>query len=345
MTTDTQDATQQGVQTPPADEIPPRQSRRAEAMAALEASHAIRMQAETGTTFEADTDGIAAAQLPVVADPAPAATDVDTQLAVQLNDGKVLEGEVIESTANLRVKIKVDGVESEVPLSDVLRNYQKGSAADRRLEEATRLLKEAEQRAAAPAPVTQAATEPSAPASDEALGKAKQMMSLLYEGDEDKAAQMFVELTQTAGGQQPTPAPGINVDDIAVAIEQRLAVKNAFATVQKDYPDVLANPDLDMLTANKAKALEATGITRAEALVQSAAEVYALLGRKPAGSPTTAPKPTGRDEKLKLKADLDPVRAAHASAATGAPPESTSPSALIAAMAASRLGQSIPKPI
>lgn len=353
MTTENNDATQSGVTTPTADEIPPRQTRRAEAMAALEASHSIRMQAETGTTFETvDIDGVAAAQLPAapIQDiafdasrvPPDDPDDTDSQLAAQLG-GRVLEGEVIQDTANIRVKVKVDGVESQVLLADVLRNYQKGSAADRRLEEATRLLKEAEARAATPAPVSQAAPALPAPVSEELLGKAKQVLSRMYEGDEDGAAKMLVELTQNQGGEQPTLTPALNVDDVAVVIEQRLAVKNAFAMVQKDYPDVLANPDLDLLTANKAKALEATGIPRAEALVTAAAGVYELLGRKPAGSPEPVPTPTVRDEKLKLKAALDPVRVANASAASGASPEDTSPSALIAAMANRRLGQSIPR--
>ena len=61
------------------------------------------------------------------------------------NDG---EGEPPEEKPEM-VKITVDGEEKEVLLSDVLdagtRTYQKESAADKRLEEATRLLKEAKE--------------------------------------------------------------------------------------------------------------------------------------------------------------------------------------------------------
>ena len=48
-----------------------------------------------------------------------------------------------------KVKVKVDGTELEVSQEELVRTFQKNAAADKRLEEATRLLREAEQLAAA----------------------------------------------------------------------------------------------------------------------------------------------------------------------------------------------------
>jgi hypothetical protein len=134
-----------------------------------------------------------------------------------------------------------------------------------------------------------------------------------------------------------------DIDTLTDALEQRLAVKSAFATIQTDYPDVLSDPDLDVLTVSKARAKEAGGMPRHEAMLEAAQDVYKLLGRKPAGRPAPDPKPTTRDEKLARKADLDALETANASSSAATTQEDQSPSAVIAAMAASRLGQSMPR--
>ena len=347
MTTETPDAIQSDVPTPENEQPAERpKSRREEAMEAIEAAHAARMSEETGVPVETLTASIATP----TEEEAPAvkgedsADDVDAQLNAQLNDGGP---KVIDQVDGLKVKVKVDGEESEVLLADVLRSYQKGSAADRRLEEATRLLREAEARAAAspaPAPASQAAPAPQEQAGDELVGQAKQALSKLYEGDEDAAAQLLAQMmTNVKGAPAATPAQP-DIDELTSAMEQRLAVKSAFAKIQTDYPAVLADPDLDTLTTTKAKAKEAAGKPRSEAMLEAAQEVYQLIGRKPAGRPATEVSQTTRDEKLARKADLDQLPVANASS-TGVTAEDTSPTAVIAAMAQRRLGQSLPKGI
>jgi pimeloyl-ACP methyl ester carboxylesterase len=89
--------------------------------------------------LQAVADGKAAA----ASRPAPADDD---QLQRQVQDAAPT---VIDNFDNVVVKRKVNGVEELVPLADVMRTHQKTAAADQRLEEATRLLREAEARAKA----------------------------------------------------------------------------------------------------------------------------------------------------------------------------------------------------
>jgi hypothetical protein len=55
----------------------------------------------------------------------------------------------VDQLARMRVKVKIDGQEQEVSGADLVRDFQKAGAADKRLEEATRLLKEVKQTVAA----------------------------------------------------------------------------------------------------------------------------------------------------------------------------------------------------
>jgi hypothetical protein len=56
--------------------------------------------------------------------------------------GNTGERTVIDNFDNMVVKRKVNGVEELVPLADLMRARQKTAAADKRLEEATRILRE-----------------------------------------------------------------------------------------------------------------------------------------------------------------------------------------------------------
>ena len=51
---------------------------------------------------------------------------------------------MIDNFDNVVIRREVNGVEEPVSLADVMRTHQKTAAADQRLEEATRLLREAD---------------------------------------------------------------------------------------------------------------------------------------------------------------------------------------------------------
>ena len=55
------------------------------------------------------------------------------------------DGKVIRVPKSARYKAKLDGEETEVDIDRITRSYQKGAAADKRLEEAARRAKELEQ--------------------------------------------------------------------------------------------------------------------------------------------------------------------------------------------------------
>jgi len=162
MTTATNDATQTGVPDPDETQEP---SARELAMQAIADQRQDSFDAESrGASAPANTDAQLAAQLA-----APAATPaIDDQM----------------------VKVKIDGVESEVSVAQMRAQYQKNGAAERRLEEATRLLNEARAAQTAPdtpvgvAPATQASDSPATPEGDE---EGKAFLAALFDGDEEKA--------------------------------------------------------------------------------------------------------------------------------------------------------------
>lgn len=238
-----------------------------------------------------------------------------------------------------KIKVKVDGVEQEVDVDTLVRTFQKNSAADRRLEEATRLLREAEERAAqAESSSEQQVVEQS---SDDLRAEAAQIIDRMYDGDKDAAADALIQLMSKAkGGDQPTQAPAQTVDEgeITDRVLARMAVNAAFEKVKTDYPEIISNPDLEVLTAMKIDRAVAAGIPRAQAMLEAADEVYRSIGKEPAGRQKPAPVNSRQDN----KARLDNIPTASASATPSeSPQENSSPSSVIAEMAKKRLGQSL----
>ena len=292
------------------------------AMEAIELDNLRRMEAETG--------------MKLVEEP----TDTDKQIEQQLDEKPV------EATPKT-YHVKIDGVEREVSEEEMVRNYQKNAAADRRLEEASRLLREAEERAQQLAQqMAQQQQEPQDVVPPEELRtKVKTALSKLYDGDEETATDALTELlVKTRGGEQPTPAqPEIDVDALTAQIQQRMEVENAFKQVKTDYPDLIADPNLEMLTALKITQLVQQGTPRAQAMIDAAEDVYKSLGKVPVGR-QQAEQQREMNSRLENKQKLDVVRSASSAAAL--PPvqaEEANPSDVIAEMAARRLGQSMPK--
>jgi hypothetical protein len=308
-------------------------SRRELAMEELDISRMAALEKETGVKLTDDT--------PVAA---PPKTQADEQLEAQLAQPTLLE-----NIDGLKVRAKIDGEEQDVSVADMLRAYQKNGSADKRLEEATRLLKEAEARAqaipiAAPPPPTESTPPPPplpVPDDTELKGKVKAALASLYAGDEEAAtASLYDVIKANRSVEKPaTPAPAIDINQLADQLQQRLAVETAFATIKTDYPDLLANKDLETLAVIKTQTKEASGMTRAAAMLESAQEVYQAIG-KTVGTPPLTKQDISRAEKLERKGRLESVPTASAAAVQPETQEPSSPSALIAEMRAKRLGQS-----
>lgn len=256
-------------------------SPREQAMAAISASRSESVKAEMGITDE----------------PVPV-QQVDDQIAAQSAP------EVIaENFDKVRVRAKIDGEEVEVPLDQMLRQYQKHSTADRRLAEATRLLREAEARAiAAPTP-----QEPPAPQVQ--AHNTKEFLDALFQGDETTAAQAFEQIIQ--GRQQHTPIPDASV--IAQQVRQQIEVESALSSFAQDFADVVHDPYLANMADRELETRLQQGEAFTDALRASGETVRGWLQSK-TGAVQATPASTTRNERLDRKADLDTVRAANVTA-------------------------------
>ena len=237
-----------------------------------------------------------------------------------------------------KFKVKIDGMEQEVDADTLIRTFQKNSAADRRLEEATRLLREAEERAAHAAVAEQPQDVGQTP--DDLRNEAASIIEKMYDGDKDAAADALIHLmTKAKGGDQPTRAPvAVDEGEITDRVLARMAVNAAFEKVKTDYPDIISDPDLEVLTAMKIDRAVAQGIPRAQAMLDAAGEVYRTLGKEPAGRQKPEPVNARQDNKARL--DNIPTASASATLAES-PAENSSPSSVIAEIARKRLGQSL----
>lgn len=315
------------------------------AMEALENRHQQQMAESNGYELLGEPE-----PAPPPADPEPPAA----QLAAQLADPPAAPAEVPST-----VRVKVDGVETEVPFDEVVRQYQKNSSADKRLNEATRLLREAQeaqaqrllleqqeaqlraQQAATPPPNTAA---PAAPPVDES---GKEFLKALFEGDEENA---LTALQKVIGGrQQPaTPAaPTLDIDQIANAVsaqvQQKFAVESALAQNQRDYPELYSDPDMEALALTKIHRLrEQTGsdfFTALDTVSKDMANKFGWAASAAAGRPAE-PAPTtssARTAKLEQKRSIDNVASINTKTTT-TEQQPENPSDVIAAMKAARAG-------
>lgn len=301
---------------------PPRaKSQRELAMDAIDAANVRRLEEETGVSLTE-----------VTPETVPAAR---AQIEAHLSD------DVITDFEGKKVVIKVDGATQEIPLADVIREHQKGRAADRRLEEATALLQAAKLQAQqAPAPAAPPVSEPvTTPGPVEE--RIRQATASLYEGDTDNFVKVMSEIVAAPRGEE-SPATALSVEDVADEVQQRLAVDTAFATIQRDYPDVIADPDIELLTTIKVNQRVAGGMPRDQAMIEGAKEVYTLLGKEMPGRPARGAGES-RDEKLARKNTMDKIPVATVAAGTSVEDEAgeNDPSQLIREMSRRRMGQTM----
>lgn len=246
------------------------------------------------------------------------------------------------------VRIKVDGQEREVPFSDLVRQYQVNSAADLRLEEATRLLQDARAQAERLSPISRPeAVEQTSNDTGHAdlRTSVQEAISLMYSGDDAAAAERLARVIESARAPAAPAIPDVNalVPVLVPVLDEVSAVRRAMDDLKTEYPDLFANRDLDRLTFLKVQDLEATGVSRSDAMRQAAAEVYASLGKIPASQePPAHATQTSRDKKMAEKEARDRIPIAHVAASDdNSQPRTQTASSIIAEIAARRLGQSL----
>ena len=300
------------------------ESPRMRALAAIEEKNRLRIEEEMGVKLDDDTP-------------------VPDQVAEQLSD----PAPEPEPAPEVR-KVKVDGRELEVPIDDLVATYQKNTAADRRLKEAAEILEQARQLAAQ----TQAAEPEPAPAAtpvetpEDLKKQAAELLDKLYDGDKESASEALVNLLAKARGDSPsTPAPVqavVDPDVLTSQVLERMALNSAFERVKTDYPDIIADPNLEMVAAMQINQRVAAGESRADAMLRVADSLYQSLGKKPTGRQEDPPKPAKSQRQENLER-LDTLPSASAAAIQPQSPAESSPSAVIAELASRRLGQSLPR--
>lgn len=259
---------------------------------------------------------------------------VDAQISAQLTDDGAEPKVVGDGFDKHRVKVKIDGVESEVSIEELKRQFQKGGAADKRLAEATRLLEEAKKvTAAAPAvakPEPEKTTDPNIEASEDKFIKA------MFSGDEEAAREAFREALNA--GRQPSTQPSIEqiVKAATPALKQQLDQESALKQFGQDYADVLGDPYL----AKKADDLLVEALNDGkpfdEALKVAGDGTRGWLTKLTGVAPRQdKPSTTVRSERLERKTGLDTV-VGTGTKAVMATEEEPSASSVIAQMRAAR---------
>lgn len=143
-----------------------------------------------------------------------------------------------EDLGKFKVVQTIDGETREVSLDQVVREHQKGGAADYRLAKATEALDRADkiEREAA----ERAKTDRKPPA-DEDLDKpdpkVAQAIELMLDGKTDEAAKILSEAMAAAKGRSATPDP----EAIVSAATHRIKMETQLNTFNTDYKDVVSD--------------------------------------------------------------------------------------------------------
>lgn len=216
-------------------------------------------------------------------------------------------------------RVKVDGEELEVTDDELVREYQKGRTADRRLEQAAQARKELETEsarlAAERAELERMRGGPEHPAASGAADSGSQATPIddtdvraIYEalvsGDEDEALKAIKKLREgRPEGSTPKTA------EIAAQVRRQIAWDEAQAKFSEDYADIVADPLLRQIASNTlVETLKASGSYAQafrEAGDRTRAWVRSAGGELPRAGGVDASADPGRAEKEARKGRID----------------------------------------
>ena len=287
---------------------------------------AIHEDVSTAGSEEGSADQ--AVNTPILSDREQAMLDITQQLNEQeisagFGDpvGVVPAAAAAVMSSDTLVKVKVDGVEVELPLADVTKGYQKDAVASKRLQEAAaerRKLAEWEETLKAREAALVAGKQSVSPPTEDRRELLRAYNAAMLEGDEEEQSLIFDRLLGNDGRQQTTQ-PVIDEDALLAKAEARLEGKKEWSDFLAAHPafaddgsEERIEGDLRFLTVYEPK-VRAGELSYREALDRTAADVARLL----------APAPSARQQKEERKARIDNLpfaSGARATAPTAKPP-------------------------
>lgn len=176
------------------------------------------------------------------------------------------------------VKIKVDGVEQEVPKSKIydagVRAVQKESTADVRLEKATAILKEVQDRAAVGDQLDQGDDpddKKESPLPDLDVGE---LAKAIQYGSEEEAAEALTKIVSIAGRKDTDATPKATPEQIAASVMENIAFNDALKEFEQEYPDIYNDEKLRTMASQRDTELVKDGDKR------SYSERYKAIGQE-----------------------------------------------------------------
>lgn len=222
--------------------------------------------------------------------------------------------------AERMIKVNVDGVEGEVPESEMVRGYQKEAYANKRMQEAAILqhsLSEREQAIAAREEQLNKQQKPNSEEPPPNSDVVQDVVTAIYAGDEDATKAALTKLIE--GRQQPTQAPTQDTQAVVQQVKTQLAQEAAMDKFLDDYKDVVADPILTKIADDFFAEEQALGKPYAEALEEAGKRTRTWIGDK---TPKTATTRTERIAEAKKGIDKIPSTNATAMGSDDAPEES-----------------------
>ncbi|MBP7966154.1 MAG: hypothetical protein KAZ23_01955 [Burkholderiaceae bacterium] len=273
--------------------------------------------------------------------PAPAATQgtkakaksLSPELLAQFGDEPI----PFEALDQIKVRVPVDGEMREMTLHDVRRTVQLDGAAQKRLQQANELMKEAQQRTASATPVPTAppvgvapapASRESAPAST--TEEVNNLVSALFNGDEDTAK---VLLGQILAGSQQAADPASLAQQAAATVRQQLSVDEANSAFRSAYSDIVGDQHLARAADGFYDEVmaEFPHKSYAEVLMEAGQRTRDWMASKGIKTATGSASGSTRQEKQQRKERIDEVRSLNRTPANQEVREPT-PSEVIAEM-------------
>ncbi len=215
---------------------------------------------------------------------------------------------IVELDPAALVQVTVDGQEVIKPWGEVKKEFQLEQAARKRMEDAARRQKELDERETALAERERQQQPPETKQTPATQDKIREAVDAMYQGESDKAVELFAELMQTGRQPEPaTPEQKIDVEQLAALAEARIEEKTALKQFAKEYKDVVSDPYLAELADRfRMQALEENpNLPFAETLEKAGQATRDWMKQHGLGA-TPATEPS-REAKLQKKEGIDTV--------------------------------------